>query len=164
MPTCNNPTTIIICTLSGLVVLTSDAYSVIYQAKNLAPELNGAALSSQAFNEAIPGVGKFGIAIATIFFSLSTILGWAYYGEICVGYVFSKHRKTAINIYRIVYVAFVFVGAISNISIVWLIADCFNVLMAIPNLIALIVLSKLVKNLTTEHFNNKPLSKQIEEK
>ena len=145
-------TTIIICTMSALVILTSDAYQVIYQAKDLSPALNGAALSSQAFNEAVPNVGKFGVAIATVFFSLSTILGWAYYGEVCVGYIFKKHRKTAVMIYRIVYVASVFVGAISNIGVVWLIADCFNVLMAVPNLIALIVLSKTVKDLTKEHF------------
>jgi AGCS family alanine or glycine:cation symporter len=148
-------TTIVICTLSGLVILTSDVYGAIYQAKDLAPALNGAALSSQAFNEAVPQVGQFGVAIATIFFSLSTILGWAYYGEVCVGYVFSKHRKVAVMVYRLVYVAFVFVGAISNIGVVWLIADCFNVLMALPNLIALIVLSKTVKNLTKEHFDKK---------
>ena len=156
-------TTIIICTMSALVILTSDTYNIIYQAKDLNPSLNGAALSSQAFNEAIPHVGKYGVAIATIFFSLSTILGWAYYGEVCVSYIFSKHRKTAVMIYRIVYVAFAFIGSIANIGIVWLIADCFNVLMALPNLIALIVLSKTVKDLTKEHFakknvlNNQPI-------
>ena len=148
-------TTIIICTISALVVLTSDAYAVIYQAKDIDPALNGAALSSQAFNEAIPGVGKFGVTIATIFFSLSTILGWAYYGEVCVGYVFSKYRKTAVLIYRIVYVTFVFIGSISNIGVVWLVSDCFNVLMALPNLIALFVLSKTVSSLTKEHFSKK---------
>lgn len=148
-------TTIVICTLSGLVILTSDVYGAIYQAKDLAPALNGAALSSQAFNEAVPKIGQFGVTIATIFFSLSTILGWAYYGEVCVGYVFSKNRKVAVLVYRLVYVAFAFVGAISNIGVVWLIADCFNVLMALPNLIALIVLSKTVKNLTKEHFDKK---------
>ena len=158
-------TTIIICTMSALVILTSDTYLTIYQAVDTNPALNGAALSSQAFNESIPIVGKFGVAIATIFFSLSTILGWAYYGEVCAGYIFSKHRKTAVTVYRIVYVAFVFIGAVANISIVWLISDIFNVLMALPNLIALTVLSKLVVDLTKQHFadknklNNQPLEK-----
>jgi AGCS family alanine or glycine:cation symporter len=148
-------TTIIICTMSALVILTSDAYSAIFAVQNLNPELNGAALSGAAFNEALPVIGEYGVAIATIFFSLSTILGWAYYGEVCVGYIFSKRRKVAVTIYRIVYVAFVFVGAVSNIGIVWLIADCFNVLMALPNLIALTVLAKQVADLTKQHFENK---------
>lgn len=148
-------TTIIICTMSALVVLTSDVYGAIYTAKDLSPTLNGASLSSAAFNEALPTVGQYGVAIATIFFSLSTILGWAYYGEVCAGYIFKKHRKIAVTIYRIVYVAFVFVGAVANIGLVWTLADCFNVLMALPNLIALIVLSKLVLKLTKEHFEKK---------
>ncbi len=148
-------TTIIICSMTALVVLTSDTYFDIYSVVNKNPALNGASLSSAAFNEAIPYVGQYGVAIATIFFSLSTILGWAYYGEICVGYVFSKHRKIAVIIYKIVYVAFVFVGAVADIGVVWLVADCFNALMALPNLIALVVLSKVVVDLTKEHFAKK---------
>ena len=148
-------TTIIICTMSALVILTSDVYLEIYQVANVNSSLTGAPLSSKAFNEAIPIVGEFGVAIATIFFSLSTILGWAYYGEVCVGFVFKKYQKTAVLIYRLVYVVFVFVGSVLNIGIVWLVADCFNVLMAIPNLIALIVLSKIVKTATKEHFDNR---------
>lgn len=148
-------TTIIICSMTALVVLTSDTYFDIYSVVNKSPTLNGASLSSAAFNEAIPYVGQYGVAVATIFFSLSTILGWAYYGEICVGYVFSKHRKIAVIIYKIVYVAFVFVGAVADIGVVWLVADCFNALMALPNLIALVVLSKTVVNLTKEHFAKK---------
>ena len=148
-------TTIIICTMSALVILTSDAYAVIYQTNNLTPTLNGAALSSQAFNEAIPEIGKFGVAIATIFFSLSTILGWAYYGEVCVGYIFKSKRKLAVTIYRLIYVGFVFVGAVAQLDVVWLLADCFNVLMALPNLIALVILSKTVSTLTKQHFEKK---------
>ena len=148
-------TTIIICTMSALVILTSDIYQVIYQTKDLAPTLNGAALTTKAFNEAVPVVGEFGVAIATIFFSLSTILGWAYYGEVCVGFIFKNHNKIAVFVYRIIYVSFVFVGAVANIGVVWLVADCFNVLMAIPNLIALIILSKTITDLTKEHFKNK---------
>ena len=110
-------TTIIICTMSALVILTSDVYGTIFQSQNLNPELNGASLSSAAFNEALPGIGQYGVAIATIFFSLSTILGWAYYGEVCAGYLFKKHRKVAVTVYRIVYVAFVFVGA--NAKLGW---------------------------------------------
>lgn len=157
-------TTIVICTMSALVILTSGVYGEIFATKNLNPSLNGAALSGAAFNEALPVVGQYGVAIATIFFSLSTILGWAYYGEVCVGYLFKSHRKLAVLIYRIVYVAFVFVGAIANINVVWTLADCFNVLMALPNLIALVVLSKVVIDITKEHFKKKKGLPNLSEK
>lgn len=154
-------TTIVICTMSALVILTSNAYSAIFAGQE--SNLSGAALSSEAFNEAIPVVGEFGIAIATIFFSLSTIFGWAYYGEVCAGFLFKNNRKTAIAIYRIVYVLIVFVGAVANLNFVWLIADVFNALMALPNLIALVALSKVVVSMTKEHFNKKDQLPDIEE-
>ncbi len=147
-------TTIIICTMSALVILTSGIYSTAFNA-GVEPSVSGAALSSAAFNEAIPYVGGIGIALSTVFFALSTILGWAYYGEVSVGYLFKNHSKTAIIIYRVIYVIFVFVGAIADIKIVWLVADCFNALMALPNLIALIGLSGLVVKITREHFAKK---------
>ena len=148
-------TTIIICSMTALVVLTSDAYAAIYSVANKNPTLNGAALSGAAFNEALPVVGQYGVALATLFFSLSTILGWAYYGEVCVGYIFSSCRTLAVWIYRAIYVAFVFVGAVADIGVVWLVADCFNVLMALPNLIAIIVLAKVISQATKEHFDRK---------
>ena len=144
-------TTIVICTMSAVVILTSGIYFDAYTA-GVAPSVSGAALSSAAFNEALPYVGGFGIAFSTVFFALSTMLGWAYYGEASVGYLFKNHSKTAITIYRIVYVIFVFVGAVAEINTVWLVADCFNALMALPNLIALIGLSGLVVKITREHF------------
>ena len=151
-------TTIIICTMSAVVILTSGIYSDAFNA-GVEPSVSGAALSSAAFNEAIPYVGGIGIAVSTVFFALSTILGWAYYGEVSVGYLFKNHSKLAIIIYRVIYVAFVFVGAVAEINTVWLIADCFNALMALPNLVALIGLSGLVVKVTREHFaksqNNK---------
>lgn len=143
-------TTIIICTMSAVVVLTSGIYSDAFAA-GVTPAVSGAALSSAAFNEALPFVGGIGIALSTVFFALSTILGWAYYGEVSVGYIFKKNPKAAITVYRIIYVAFVFVGAIAEINTVWLVADCFNALMALPNLIALIGLSGIVVKLTREH-------------
>lgn len=147
-------TTIIICTMSALVVLTSDVYLDAFNAGTV-PEVSGASLSAAAFNEAIPYVGGICIAVATVFFALSTILGWAYYGEVCAGYIFKNHRKRAVTVYRIVYVVFVFIGAIAEINTVWLIADCFNALMALPNLIALVALSGVVVKVTREHFKSK---------
>lgn len=147
-------TTIVICTMSAGVILSSGTYLEAYNA-GVAPAVSGAALSSAAFNEALPYVGGFGIAVSTMFFAFSTILGWAYYGEASVGYIFKNHAKVAVGVYRVIYVAFVFVGAIAEINTVWLIADCFNALMAVPNLIALIVLSGLVVKITGEHFAGK---------
>ena len=149
-------TTIIICTMSAVVILTSGIYTAAFDA-GVTPAVSGAALSSAAFNEAIPYVGGYGIAIATVFFALSTILGWAYYGEASVGYLFKNHEKLAVMIYRLVYVAFVFIGAVAGIEIVWLVADCFNALMALPNLVALIGLSGLVVKITREHFRKNEL-------
>ena len=154
-------TTIVICTMSALVVLTSDVYLAAFHA-GVEPSVSGAALSGAAYGEAIPVVGEIGIAIATVFFALSTILGWAYYGEVCVGYVFKNHVLGAVATYRLIYVAFVFIGAVAEIKTVWLVADCFNVLMAVPNLIALIALSGVVVKTTKEYFERqKPLSKEI---
>ncbi len=147
-------TTIVICTMSALVVLTSDIYMNAFNA-GVKPSITGAALSGVAYGEAIPYVGEIGIAIATIFFALSTILGWAYYGEVCVGYVFKNHVLGAVAAYRLIYVAFVFVGAVAEITTVWLVADCFNALMALPNLIALIALSGVVVQATKEYFKKK---------
>lgn len=147
-------TTIIICTMSALVVLTSGIYLDAYNL-GTSPELNGAALSAAAYGEALPYVGTIVISVATVFFALSTILGWGYYGEVCATYLFKNHQKQAVLIYRIVYIAFVFVGAVTAIDVVWLVADCFNALMALPNLIALTVLSKVVVDATKRHFEEK---------
>ena len=149
-------TTIIICTMSALVVLTSDVYMNAFAA-GIRPEVNGAALSCAAYGEALPYVGSFGVSIATVFFALSTILGWAYYGEVCASYLFGRHSNAAVLVYRIVYVIFVFIGSVASIDTVWLIADCFNALMALPNLIALIALSGVVIEVTREHFKRQGL-------
>ncbi len=147
-------TTIVICTMSALVVLTSDIYMTAFNA-GVAPAYSGAALSGAAFGEAIPYVGEIGVALATVFFALSTILGWAYYGEVSIAYVFKKHAGAAVTAYRVVYVIFVFVGAVAEIGTVWLIADCFNTLMALPNLIALAALSGVVVKTTKNYFAKK---------
>lgn len=147
-------TTIIICTMSALVILTSTQYLPLDDSA-----LSGASLSAAAFGEAIPYVGEIGIAIATVFFALSTMLGWAYYGEVCAGYLCKKRANVAIMIYRIIYVGFVFVGAIAELDLVWLVADCFNALMALPNLVALVALSGVVVSITREHFAKNKIPK-----
>jgi len=139
-------TTIIICTLSGLVVLTSGLWST--------GEFEGSALSIAAFDKIIPGIGGVGVTLSTVFFALSTILGWAYYGEVCVGYLFKRFSKATI-IYRCLYVAVVFIGTVGQLDLIWSISETMNGLMIIPNLIGILGLFKVVKKTTMEHFDNK---------
>ena len=136
-------TSIVICTFSALVILTCDFWK--------SGDFKGAALSIVSFNEILPGVGGIIVTLSTIFFALSTVLGWAYYGEVCIEFL-SRKSKKAVLVYRYVYVAFVFIGAIGNLDLVWSISETMNGLMAIPNLIGIIGLSTVVKNLTKDHF------------
>ncbi len=139
-------TTIIICTCSALIILTTGIWE--------GGDLSGAALSIASFNQILPGFGGVVITLATIFFALSTILGWAYYGEVCTGYLF-KNSKVAITIYRFVYIAFVFVGAVGNLDLIWSVSETMNGLMAIPNLIGVLGLVKVVTSVTKKHFEKK---------
>ena len=136
-------TSIVICTFSALVILTCDFWQ--------SGEFKGAALSIASFNEILPGVGGIIVTLSTIFFALSTILGWGYYGEVCIEFL-SKNSRKAVLIYRYVYVAFVFIGAIGSLELVWSISEMMNGLMAIPNLIGIIGLSGVIRILTKEHF------------
>ncbi len=139
-------TTIIICTLSGIVVLTAGQWS--------SGEYEGAALSIASFNSIVPHVGGIGVTLATVFFALSTILGWAYYGEVCIGYLTNK-SKAAVWIYRCVYVLFVFIGAVAELDLVWAVSEMMNGLMIVPNLIGVLGLFSVVKKLTSGHFEKK---------
>ena len=136
-------TTIVICTASALIILTTDIWST--------GQFQGAALSIASFNAIIPGVGGIVVTLSTIFFALSTILGWAYYGEVCMEFL-SRNSKKAVLVYRCIYVAFVFIGTIGSLDVIWSISETMNGLMAIPNLIGIIGLYKVVKTLTKEHF------------
>ncbi len=135
-------TTIIICTLSGLIILTSGLWE--------SGALKGADLSIASFDSILPGVGKVGITLATVLFALSTLLGWAYYGEVSIGYLTNK-SKAAIFIYRIVYVVVAFIGTVSSLDTIWTFSSAMNGLMAIPNLIGLVGLSKVIASVTKDH-------------
>lgn len=135
--------TVVVCTMSALVVLTSDLWQKgIY---------NGADLTIASFNKAIPYAGGLCVTASTIFFALSTIFGWAYYGEICVEYLFKK-SKYSLFIYRCVYIIVVFFGAVGDVKLIWSVSETMNGLMAIPNLIGIICLNKVVIKTTKEYF------------
>ncbi len=135
-------TTVVICTLTSLVILTSG----IWQSS-----CNGAVMSSNAFGSAIGKIGSMGVSISTVLFALSSIFGWAYYGEVGVEYISGKSQK-AVARYRIVYVAVVFIGAVARLDAVWSISEALNALMAIPNLVGLFCLGKTVQKITQEYF------------
>ncbi|HOP62124.1 MAG TPA: sodium:alanine symporter family protein [Spirochaetota bacterium] len=138
--------TIIVCSITGLVL----AITGLWQNAN--SELTGAALTTAAFTA---GLGKFGgwiVAIGIILFAYSTILGWAYYGEKCAEYLFGAK---IILPYRYLWVLFVAVGAYVKLAFVWDFADTMNGLMAVPNLIGLLLLSKVVVSETEDFFATK---------
>ncbi|PFG10403.1 alanine/glycine:cation symporter family protein [Marinobacter sp. LV10MA510-1] len=132
--------TIIICTITGLVIITSGVWT---------SGESGAALTSMAFSQALPGVGGYVVAIALAVFAFTTLLGWSFYGERCVEFLFGVK---AIVPYRVAWVLAIPVGATINLGLIWLVADTLNAMMALPNLIALALLSPVVFRLTKEHF------------
>jgi len=136
-------TTIVICTLTAMVILTTDMLGT--------PDLKGSALCIAAYNSVLPGIGGVCVTLATVFFATSTTLGWAYYGEKSVEYLFNKNH-TAILIYRLIYIACVMLGAVGDLDLIWAISDTMNGMMAIPNLIGVIGLSGIVVAATKEYF------------
>lgn len=134
--------TIIICSITGLVIITTGAWS---QGET------GASLSSLAFETALPGVGSYIVTIGLSIFAFTTILGWSFYSEKCVEYLLGE---SAIIPFRVLWVIAVPIGATASLDFMWLVADTLNALMAIPNLIALILLSPVVFKLTKEHFKS----------
>lgn len=126
--------TVVICALTGLVLVSS-----IVAHPNI-DYTQGAALTKAAFDK-IPYVGSIVLSVGIVTFAFSTILGWSYYGEKAIEYL---GGKKVIIYYRLMWIAATFAGAILNLSLVWNIADSMNALMAIPNLIALLLLSKVL--------------------
>ena len=133
--------TVVICALTGLVLVSSIlAYPDITYA-------DGAALTKVAFSK-IPYVGAPLLTFGILTFAFSTILGWSYYGESAVNYIEGRHIN---RFYRILYIVALFFGSIINLDIIWNIADCMNALMAIPNLIALLLLSGVAARETKKY-------------
>ncbi len=124
--------TIIVCSITGIVLVMGDMY--------MGGE-RGAALTVQTFNLLLPGFGGFIVTFGLIFFAYSTILGWCYYGEKCATYLLGEK---AVMPYRVIYIITVMLGTIATLDLVWSLADVFNGLMAIPNLIGLVLLAGVV--------------------
>lgn len=141
--------TIIICTMTGLSIVITGAWQV--------DGLEGVEVTSYAFENALPfptHVSSFILMLCLIFFAFTTILGWDYYSERCLEYL-SGGKMGVVKVYRWLYILAVFIGPYMTVSAVWTIADIFNGLMALPNMIALFALSGVVAKETKAFFEAK---------
>lgn len=139
--------TIVICTMTGLSIVLTGAWKV--------EGLEGVQVTTYAFQHGLPLPAKFTafiLMLCLVFFAFTTILGWDYYGERCLEYLFNRNQK-AVKTYRWLYILCVFFGPYMTVAAVWNIADIFNALMAFPNLIALLTLSGVVVRETKDYFN-----------
>lgn len=138
--------TIVICTLTGLSIVLTGAWQV--------DGLEGVAVTTYAFQQGLPfpaEVSSFILMLCLVFFAFTTILGWDYYSERCLEYL-TKGNQKAIKIFRWLYIFAVFIGPYMTVSAVWTIADIFNGLMALPNMIALFALNGVVVAETKKFF------------
>jgi AGCS family alanine or glycine:cation symporter len=110
----------------------------------------GASLTSMAFAQAFPG-GEYVVTLGLCLFAFTTMIGWSFYGERCVVFLFGAR---AILPFRLAWVLAIPVGTVVELNLIWLIADTLNAFMALPNLIALILLGPLVFRLTREYWTN----------
>ena len=134
--------TIIVCTITAFVILLSQSWL---------SGVNGAALTSNAYEQGLPSFGKYIVIFGLVLFAFSTIIGWSYYGEKCAEFIFGNR---IIIPYRIFWIIIIPVGAVVELNLVWLIADIMNALMALPNLIALVLLSPIVFKETRAYLKN----------
>lgn len=132
--------TIVICTMTGLVIILTGAYT---------EGLTGADLTARAFNIGLPGIGGYIVAFGIIIFAFSTAISWSYYGDRSVEYLMGEKFVLP---YRLLYCILLPVGASVQVSLVWTISDIFNALMAWPNLIGLLLLSRVIVRTTKEYF------------
>ncbi len=138
--------TLVVCSFTALSILSSGLVGTINP--DTGEAYTGAALTTVAFNEAIPGIGGIIVAVGIVFFAYSTILGWSYYGEKCLEYLVGEK---GVVFYRVVFVSFIMVGALSGLQFIWDLADTMNGLMALPNLIGLLGLSGIVVKETKDY-------------
>ena len=137
--------TLVICTMTALVIITTQAHQLTNAAGD---RLSGADLSIAAFNVGLSGSGVV-VTVGLVIFAFTTILGWSFYGERCTTYLFGE---AAVLPFRLAWVAVVVIGAVAgDRGVIWSVADTLNGLMALPNLVALLLLSGTVFRLSKEH-------------
>lgn len=136
--------TLMICTLTGLVIIVSGALDT------RPDDLTGASLTAFAFSQSLGGMGAKIVGFGLMFFAFSTMIAWSYYGDRSAKFLFGEK---AVLPYRIIYSFLVVVGAAFPLQLVWNLADITNILMAVPNLIALVLLAGLVKKMKGDYFS-----------
>lgn len=139
--------TVVVCLMTGLVLVSTIMKNPAINADQI---VDGGELTTLAFAQ-IPYFGPFILVVGIITFAYSTILGWAYYGERCVEYFAGK---LGLIPYRVLYIAIALIAPVLALDLVWLIADILNALMAIPNLIAVLLLSPVIVKETRKYVNN----------
>ncbi len=139
--------TVVVCLMTGLVLVTSIMKNPSIDMGNIT---DGGILTTLAFQQ-IPVIGPVILVVGIISFAYSTVLGWAYYGERCVEY-FSG--KAGLIPYRVLYIAVAVIAPVVSLNLVWTIADILNALMAIPNLIAVLLLSNVIVRETKKYIND----------
>lgn len=156
--------TLIVCTITGLAILCSGSYDQgayqnaihmdnIYQTTQYMDALpNGVPLASQAFASTFGSLGDLFVSFSIVLFGIATLLSWSYFGEQGTRYLFGPK---SVPIYKFIYIFFIVIGAVARLDFVWSISDTFNGLMAIPNLIAITVLSPTVFRVTKDYFIRK---------
>lgn len=135
--------TLVVCTMTALVILTSTAWT---------QGVSASELTSVSFGQTLGQSGAVLVAIATALFAYSTLIGWNYYGEKAIEYIFGPK---AIPSYRVLFVSLVVVGSLTSLEFVWNFSDLMNGLMAVPNLIALLILSPVIRRETERYFKEK---------
>ena len=140
--------TLVICTMTGLTIVITGSWNV---------GLEGVSVTTRAFQMGLPLPAQFSsfiLMLCLVFFAFTTILGWNYYSERCLEYLIGD-KKNVIKAYKWLYILCIFIGPFMTVSAVWTIADIFNGLMAIPNLIALIALNGVVVSETNKYINSR---------
>jgi len=132
--------TILICTMTALVIIISGLWD---------KGQSGAALSSSAFQATLPVAGKYVVSLGLTIFAFSTLIGWSYYGDRNIEFLFGPK---AVSIYRIIFILMIPIGAVMKLEIVWNFSDIANALMALPNLIGVLALSGLVSVMTKDYW------------
>jgi len=141
--------TVVICAITSLVLVSTIIANPDISAEG-GKAVDGAVLTSHAFGQ-IPVIGPIILTFGLITFAFSTILGWSYYGERGAEYLFGKK---IIMPYKIIYVAFTFLGSVMSLGLVWNIADALNALMALPNLVCILLLSGVIAKETKEYLSD----------
>ncbi len=150
--------TFVVCTLTALSLLTVCITSGVYDFTDIAGNANnlsGSAVAPFAFTQTFGTFGRVLFSIILPLFAFTTILAWAYYGEKAVQYLFGKKGDIAALIFKFLYVGLLFVGAMVKSDFVWAMDDMFNAMMALPNLVALLFLSKQIVEVTKNYFARK---------